>query len=143
MTIVLFLIAACIIALPFLPPVKRALQKLNPRLAVFGHIGVFAVFAVMLTVFVFSGDVSAAGEAAAEAGSSGLANGLGYLAAALSTGMSTIGAGIAVAAGSSAAIGATSENPKMLSKGLIFVALGEGIVLYGLLMSFMILNQLG
>ena len=143
MTIVLFLVLALIIGIPFLPPVKRALQKLNPRLAVFGNIGVFAIFAVMLTVFVFSGDASAAGEAAAEASGAGLANGLGYLAAALSTGMSTIGAGIAVAAGASAAIGATSEDPKMLSKGLIFVALGEGIVLYGLLMSFMILNQLG
>ncbi len=108
-----------------------------------GNIGVFAIFAIILTVFVFSGNAAAAGEVAAEAGNSGLANGLGYLAAALSTGMSTIGAGIAVAAGASAAIGATSEDPKMLSKGLIFVALGEGIVLYGLLMSFMILNQLG
>ena len=143
MTILMFFIAALIIAVPFLPPVKRALQKLNPRLAVFGNIGVFAVFAIVLTVFVFSGNAAAAGEAAAEASGSGLANGLGYLAAALSTGMSTIGAGIAVAAGASAAIGATSEDPKMLSKGLIFVALGEGIVLYGLLMSFMILNQLG
>lgn len=143
MIILMFVLAALLIVIPFLPPVKRALQKLNPRLAVFGNIGVFAIFAIILTVFVFSGNAAAAGEVAAEAGGSGLANGLGYLAAALSTGMSTIGAGIAVAAGASAAIGATSEDPKMLSKGLIFVALGEGIVLYGLLMSFMILNQLG
>lgn len=143
MTIILFLIAAFIVAVPFLPPVKRALQKLNPKLAVFGNIGVFMIFAIVLTVFVFSGNAAAAGEAAADVANTGLANGLGYLAAALSTGMSTIGAGVAVAAGASAAIGATSEDPKMLSKGLIFVALGEGIVLYGLLMSFMILNKLG
>ena len=136
MIILMFVLAALLIVIPFLPPVKRALQKLNPRLAVFGNIGVFAIFAIILTVFVFSGNAAAAGEVAAEAGGSGLANGLGYLAAARST-------GIAVAAGASAAIGATSEDPKMLSKGLIFVALGEGIVLYGLLMSFMILNQLG
>ena len=64
--------------------------------------------------------------------------GLGMLAAALVTGMSGIGGGIAVAAAAPAAIGATSEDPKNFGKALIFVALGEGIALYGLLMSILI-----
>lgn len=140
----MFLVPVAIMLVPFLPVCKKMLSKLSPKASVLGNIAAFTVATMILTVFVFSGNVSAA-DAAQTAAASGnaMANGLGYLAAALSTGMSTIGAGIAVASGASAAIGATSENPKMLSKGLIFVALGEGIVLYGLLMSFMILNKLG
>lgn len=76
------------------------------------------------------------------ASSMGLAVGLGLLAAALSTSISGIGGGIAVAAGAPAAIGATSEDPKAFGKALIFVALGESIALYGLVIAIMILNKL-
>ncbi len=67
--------------------------------------------------------------------------GLGMLAAAMVTGISGIGGGIAVAAGAPAAIGATSEDPKAFGKALIFVALGESIALYGLVISIMILGK--
>lgn len=68
--------------------------------------------------------------------------GLGYLAAALSVGLGSIGCGIAVGSAAPAAIGAVAEEPKSFSKSLIFVALGEGVALYGFLISFMILNAL-
>lgn len=115
----------------------------NSRRFIVGNISVFFLMTVLLSTLVFGTNVFAETTTAATAAAGGLANGLGYLAAALTTGLACVGAGIAVAAGSSAAIGATSEDPKMLSKGLIFVALGEGIVLYGLLISFQILNKLG
>ncbi len=67
------------------------------------------------------------------------AEGLKYIAAALATGLSGIGGGIAVAAAAPAAIGATSEDPKAFGKALIFVALGEGVALYGLLVSILLL----
>ena len=67
--------------------------------------------------------------------------GLGMLGAALATGIAGIGGGIAVAAGAPAAIGATSEDPKAFGKALIFVALGESIALYGLVISIMILGK--
>lgn len=63
-----------------------------------------------------------------------------YLAAALSTGLSCIGAGVAVASAASAAIGALSEDSSIMGKALIFVALAESIALYGLLISFSILG---
>ena len=69
--------------------------------------------------------------------------GVGLIAAALVTGLSGIGGGIAVASAAPAAIAATSEDPKAFGKSLIFVALGEGIALYGLLISIMIFSQLG
>ncbi|AMB94983.1 ATPase [Aerococcus sp. HMSC23C02] len=76
------------------------------------------------------------------AASDGLATGLGYLAAALSTGLSCVGGGIAVASAASAALGAISEDDSIFGRSLIFVGLAEGVALYGLIISFMILGQL-
>lgn len=86
----------------------------------------------------FSGTALAAGEAA----SSASAAGMGYLSAALSTGLSCLGGGIAVSAAASAALGAISEDGSILGKSLIFVGLAEGVCLYGLIISFMILGKL-
>lgn len=93
------------------------------------------------TIVMFTGTVST--QAAAEAGASGLATGLGYLGAALVTGLSGIGSGIAVASSASAALGAISEDGSLFGKSMIFVAMAEGIALYGLIISFMILGKLG
>ena len=72
----------------------------------------------------------------------GFATGMGYLAAAIVTGLSCIGGGIAVASAASAALGAISEDSSVLGKSLIFVGLAEGVCLYGLIISFMILGNL-
>ena len=53
-----------------------------------------------------------------------------------------IGAGIAVASSASSALGAISEDQSVLGKSLIFVGLSEGIALYGLIISFMIIGKL-
>lgn len=67
---------------------------------------------------------------------------IGLVAAALATGMAGIGGGMAVASAAPAAIAANSENEKTFGKSLIFVALGESIALYGLVISIMILSKL-
>ena len=51
-------------------------------------------------------------------------------------------AAAAVAAAAPAAIGAFSENEKNFGKSLIFVALGEGVAIYGLLISILIINKI-
>ena len=86
-----------------------------------------------------SPDVQAAGSVTSD---SGFATGMGYIAAALVTGLSCIGGGIAVASAASAALGAISEDSSVLGKSLIFVGLAEGVCLYGLIISFMILGNL-
>ena len=68
-----------------------------------------------------------------------IGQGLGFIAAALATGLSALGAGIAVAAAAPAAIGAFSENEKNFGKSMIFVALGECVAIYGLLISIFII----
>ena len=72
---------------------------------------------------------------------SGFDKGMAYLAAGLSTGLAGIGGGIAVAAGAPAAIGAVSEDPKAFGKAIIFVALGESIALYGVVISILVLPR--
>mgnify|MGYP003099488398 FL=1 len=98
-------------------------------------------FAIVLgTVFFSATNAYAAGAddvTMKMAGSIG--QGLGFIAAALATGLSALGAGIAVAAAAPAAIGAFSENEKNFGKSMIFVALGEGVAIYGLLISIFII----
>ena len=98
---------------------------------VFFYFGAFVIAGIML----FGAEPVQAADAANAAG-------LGYLAAALATGLSCVGGGIAVASAASAALGAISEDSSALGKSLIFVGLAEGVCLYGLIISFMILGKL-
>lgn len=82
----------------------------------------------------------ASGETTKQAASQG--NGLGYLAAAISTGLAAVGAGIGVGQAGSAAIGAISEDASILGKTLIVLGLAEGVAIYGLVISIMILQRL-
>ncbi len=136
-TVVTFLIVALCVAAPLIA--QRGFKLSGKHLKSVLGINIFSFFGMLtaLTVLMWTGhtDVFAAGEAAAE----GLSSGMQYLAAALSTGLGCIGGGIAVAAAASAALGAISEDPTIMGKSLIFVALAEGIALYGLLIAFMIL----
>ena len=70
-----------------------------------------------------------------------LGKGLAYLAAALSTGLAALGAGVAVSGTGAAAIGAIAEKPEALGRSLIFVGLAEGVAIYGLLISFLVLPK--
>ncbi|MBQ2971783.1 MAG: hypothetical protein IJO20_01895 [Ruminococcus sp.] len=97
---------------------------------------VFA-FCMVCPIVAHAADATAVAEAAASS-----ATGWGYLAAGISTGLSCIGGGIAVGGSAPAAIGATSEDPKNFGKSIIFVALGEGCALYGMLISIMIISSL-
>ena len=68
--------------------------------------------------------------------------GIGMIAAALAIGLAAIGSGIAVAVVASSAVGAVSENPSLLGKTVIFAGLAEGIAIYGLIISIMILSKI-
>ncbi|QTL98105.1 ATPase [Iocasia frigidifontis] len=106
----------------------------------------YFAFNITLLVFLFFWGVSLAfphlvyAAEANETVSSG--NSLGYLAAGLSVGIASIGAGIAVGIAGSAAIGAISEKPEILGRALIIIGLAEGIAIYGLIISIMILGRL-
>lgn len=105
-------------------------------------INLSSFFALLIgaTLFLISGHSASAAETLAVAGAT-TGDGLKYIGAALSTGMAAIGTGIAVAATGAAAIGAISEDAKLLGKTVIFVGLSEGIAIYGLIISIMILGN--
>ena len=135
----LILIAALVLSIfiPFgyylLGEKNKGRYKCALAFNVLSYFGTFLVAGIMLfgSVPVHAADAAASG--------AGLATGLGYIAAALVTGLSCIGGGIAVA---SAASGAISEDSSVLGKSLIFVGLAEGVCLYGLIISFMIISRL-
>jgi len=60
------------------------------------------------------------------------------IAISLSIGLSCLGAGFAVGRVGAAAIGAATERPELLTRSLIFVALAEGIAIYGFLIALLL-----
>ena len=58
-------------------------------------------------------------------------------------GRGPVGAGIAVARVGTAAVGALAEKPELFGRLLIFIGLAEGIAIYGLIVSILILNRVG
>ncbi len=65
-----------------------------------------------------------------------------FMGAAIATGLGSIGAGVAVSNVGAAAMGAVAEKPELMGKSLIYVALAEGIAIYGLLISIVILSKI-
>lgn len=104
---------------------------------------VICVIAAIVILMASMSMLAFAEEAAPEAasGDAGFAKGMGLLAAAIVTSLAGIGGGIAIAAGAPAAIAANAENPKTFGKSIIFVALGESIILFGFVVSILILQK--
>jgi V/A-type H+/Na+-transporting ATPase subunit K len=67
----------------------------------------------------------------------------GYLAAALVTAVASVAAAYAVAHVGAAAVGALAEKPELFGRMVILVGLSEGIAIYGVIISVLILNRLG
>ncbi|QEN09815.1 ATPase [Oceanispirochaeta crateris] len=65
----------------------------------------------------------------------------GLIAAAIAFGMGAIGAGIAISNVGAAAMGAIGEKPEIAGQALIFIALAEGLVVFGFITALMILGK--
>ena len=65
----------------------------------------------------------------------------GLMAAAIAFGLGAIGAGIAISHVGAAAMGAVAEKPEVAGQALIFVALAEGLVIFGFITALMILGK--
>ncbi len=68
--------------------------------------------------------------------------GLAIIGAGIPTALSTIGAGIAVGPIGAASLAAITEKPENLGRTLIYLGLAEGIAIYGLVVSILLLNKI-
>jgi V/A-type H+/Na+-transporting ATPase subunit K len=123
---------------PALAPRLRDLFK--PALAVQMTVFVGAMFGLLALGI---NDALAADPAAAQ-GVTEVSVGLGLaiIGVGIPTALSTIGAGIAVGPIGSAALAAITEKPEMLGRSLIYIGLAEGIAIYGLVVSILLLNRI-
>ena len=143
----MFLVFAVLVGLiPLIPAVVYVIQngKTSPSQAVSRMVSGFNWFNFLvgmmaggLALVWLASPSSVAASGLAQEG--GVVDQYATLAAALSTGLACIGAGIAVGGSGAAAVGATAEKPESFGRSLIFVGLSEGIAIYGLIISFLVL----
>jgi V/A-type H+-transporting ATPase subunit K len=68
--------------------------------------------------------------------------GLALLGAGLPTGLAALGAGLAVGPVGAAALAVISEKPEMMGRTLIYLGLAEGIAIYGLVITILLLGKI-
>ena len=105
-------------------------------------LAVAAVVAIGLTLVLLQMMPAAAQTTVTPAAGSSIAP-WAMMAAAISTGVSTLAASYAVAVVGSAAVGALAEKPEVGGRVIILVGLAEGIAIYGVIVSVLILNRMG
>lgn len=112
------------------------------RGAVLGNLAIFFLAEIGLLFF---GVNDAMAQHAAEAGAAAevsLGLGLAMIGVGIPTGLATIGAGIAVGPVGSSAMAAISEKPEMFGRTLVYLGLAEGIAIYGLVVSILLLGRI-
>lgn len=68
--------------------------------------------------------------------------GLALIGVGIPTGFAAIGAGIALGPVAAAALAVVAEKPEIFGRTLVYVGLAEGIAIYGLVVSILILGRL-
>ncbi len=71
-----------------------------------------------------------------------LGKGLALIGIGLPTALAAIGAGIALGPVGSAALAVIAEKPEMFGRTLIYMGLAEGVAIYGLVMSILLLGKI-
>lgn len=151
MKFLILLIPVIIVSISFVPFIfllknsKQTSIKKTPKTAkkyMIAHYSIFFILVILTTILIsLTKSVYAITETTNQIkeNAQGLVLCFKYLSSALAVGVGCIGAGIGIGNGISSAIGAYSENEKTFSKALMFVAFGEGIAIYGLVVAFLIL----
>lgn len=116
----------------------------SPRWLKGGVLGNFLLFGLAMAGFMFLGVQDVMAQEAAATGGSGIsmAVGLALIGIGLPTGLAAIGAGIALGPVGAASLAVIAEKPEMFGRTLIYMGLAEGIAIYGLVMSILLLGKL-
>ncbi|MEJ2575468.1 MAG: ATP synthase subunit C [Gammaproteobacteria bacterium] len=123
-------------------PVRSDRAKRWFRNTLAGNIVIFLGAQAALVLLGFQ-DAMAADTAAAGAGDGvSIGTGLAIIGIGIPTGLSTIGAALAVGPIGSASLAALTEKPEMFGRTLIYLGLAEGIAIYGLVVSILLLGRI-
>ena len=95
---------------------------------------------VLAVVALTAGPSGAAGDSVAAAAAT-TSPGSAMIGAAIAVAGSSIGAAIAVAYTGSAALAAISERPELFGRAMVIVGLAEGIAIYGLIVSVILIGK--
>jgi V/A-type H+-transporting ATPase subunit K len=121
------------------------LLRRRGRAAVRLFLGVNAVLMLaglaMLVIALTGGPAQAEGATAVAQQAQGAGNWAALLGAAISVAGSSIGAAIAVAYTGAAALAALSERPELFGRAMVIVGLAEGIAIYGLIVSVILIGK--
>lgn len=110
---------------------------------VWSLLGLTLMLAVVSTSLLFlGGTASAASPELASLGPDPTLARWAFITAAAATATSSVAAAYAVARVGSAAVGALTEKPELFGRMIVLVGLAEGIAIYGLIVSILILNRL-
>jgi len=122
-------------------PEKRAkaVRWFKPAMGI--NLVVFVTAQAML-VFMGIEQVLAAPVVAEAGGEISIGMGLGIIGVGLPTAVSTIAAGIAVGPIGAASLAVLAERPEIFGRTLIYLGLAEGIAIYGLVISILLLDKI-
>lgn len=121
-------------------------QQKNPPRWLKGTVGVNLIMFVLAEaglLFVGVHDALAVEPAAAGAREISVGLGLALIGIGIPTALATIGAGIAVGPVGAASLAVIAEKPEMFGRTLIYLGLAEGIAIYGLVVTILLLGKIG
>jgi len=143
MSILVALMGLCVAGLIAMGIYLELGHKAPPAWLKSGVLANLLVFALALAGLLFLGvEQVMAQEVAAPVREITLGHGLALLGIGLPTGLAAIAAGMALGPVGSAALAVIAEKPEMFGRTLVYLGLAEGIAIYGLVMSILMLGKL-
>lgn len=137
-----------IIALPVLviaSAYARALRRRDGQslrwVAAGNGLGLASALVLMLMALNAAPAAAAVSSVSAAAAAPATVNGSALIGAAIAVAGSSIGAAFAVAYTGSAALAAVSERPELFGRAMVIVGLAEGIAIYGLIVSVILIGK--
>ena len=123
-----------------LSPQRKAAPLLRRTIAV--NLSLFVLAEVALLFFAANEVMAAEGMAAGMAADVSIGKGLALIGIGIPTAVATIGAGIAVGPVGASSLAVIAEKPEMFGRTLIYLGLAEGIAIYGLVVTILLLGTI-
>jgi V/A-type H+-transporting ATPase subunit K len=138
-----FCVAALVLAGAVLELWPRRFAAGLPAWLKGGVLANLAIYALALAGVLYLGVEEVMAQEAVAAGREiSVGHGLALLGIGLPTGLAAIGAAIALGPVGSSALAVIAEKPELFGRTLVYLGLAEGIAIYGLVMSILMLGKL-